>query len=193
MKTYSGFSTKTAKSLLLDAGAFFKNFEVGTDTFESAKAAGKLIGATSGGGEFSAVPEVRQIEIDGVKGKAKGLEVIDSWEVYLKGTFIEITKDTIKEALAASDVDSISDEDYDVITARNNLELTDYIDNVTWVGTLSGSDDPVIIQVYNAIDTSGLTLTTEDKNQSTIEATFYGHYEQDDLDTPPFAIYYPKA
>lgn len=192
MKTYSGFTTETAESLVLDAGAFFKNFEVGTDTFESAKTAGKLIGATSGGGEFAAVPEIRQIEIDGVKGKAKGLEVIDSWDVHLKATVIEVKESVIKNALCSAEVDD-SDDKYNKITAKNNLELADYINNITWVGTLSGSDEPIIIQVYNAIDMSGLTLATQDKNQSTVEMQFDGHYEQDKLDTPPFAIYYPKA
>lgn len=192
MKTFSGFSKDTAKSLLLDAGAFFKNYDVETDDYESAKAAGKLIGATNGGGEFNAVPTIRQIEIDGVKGKAKGLEVVDSWDVYLKATVIEIKESVIKSALCAADVDN-SDDEYNKITARNNLELSDYIDNITWVGTLSGSDKPVIIQVYNAIDTSGLTLSVTDKNQATVEMQFNGHYDTDDLDTPPFAIYYPKT
>ena len=52
MRKYSGFTTETAQSLLLNAGAFFKNFDPATDTFDSAVAAGKLIGATKGGGEF---------------------------------------------------------------------------------------------------------------------------------------------
>ena len=47
--TYSGFSAGTSNKLMLDAGAFFKNFAVGTDTYATAKAAGKLIGATQGG------------------------------------------------------------------------------------------------------------------------------------------------
>ena len=102
MKKYSGFTTDTTKSLVLDAGAFFKNFVVGTDTFDSAVAGGKLLGATKGGGEFSAVPDVRQIEVDGVAGRAKGLEVINSWDVYLKAKVLEIKKSTIKTALCAS-------------------------------------------------------------------------------------------
>ncbi len=192
MQTYSGFTTETAQSLLLDAGAYFKNFEVGKDTFESAVTGGKLLGATRGGGEFSAVPAVRQIEVDGVKGKAKGLENIDSWDVYIKANVLEVKKDTLKTALCASK-DGEAVEDYDVIEAKNNIELTDYIDNITWVGTLSGSDAPVIIQVYNAINTDGLKLQTQDKNESVLAMTFYGHYTQDDLNTPPFKVYYPKA
>lgn len=193
MKKYSGFTTETAKSLLLNAGAYFKNFDVGTDDFDSAVAAGKLIGATKGGGEFSAVPEIRQIEVDGVAGRAKGLETIDSWDIYLKANVLEVKEATIQSGLAASSVDTATNTDYDIITASNNLEVSDYIDNITWVGTLSGSDKPVIIQIFNALNTEGLKFSTTDKAEATISLTFYAHYTQDDLDTPPFKIYYPKA
>lgn len=196
-KAFSGFTKETPERLLLDAGAFFKNFiyEPGgdkNDTFDAAVAAGKLIGATKGGGEFSAVPTVRQIEVDGVKGRAKGLETIDSWDVYLKATVLETTTDSIKVALSAATVDTDTDTTYDVISGNGAIELSDYIDNVTWVGTLSGSDKPVIIQVFNALSTDGLKLTVQDKAEATIPMTFYGHYTFDDLDSPPFRIYYPK-
>ena len=193
MKKYSGFTTETAKSLLLNAGAYFKNYDVSTDDFDSAVTAGKLIGATKGGGEFSAVPEIRQIEVDGVAGRAKGLETIDSWDIYLKANVLEVKDATIQSGLAASSVDTSTNTDYDIITASNNLEVSDYIDNITWVGTLSGSDKPVIIQIFNALNTEGLKFSTTDKAEATISLTFYAHYTQDDLDTPPFKIYYPKA
>ena len=193
MKKYSGFTTETAKSLLLNAGAYFKNYDVNTDDFDSAVVAGKLIGATKGGGEFSAVPEIRQIEVDGVAGRAKGLETIDSWDIYLKANVLEVKEATIQSGLAASSVDTSTNIDYDIITASNNLEVSDYIDNITWVGTLSGSDKPVIIQIFNALNTEGLKFSTTDKAEATISLTFYAHYTQDDLDTPPFKIYYPKA
>lgn len=193
MKKYSGFTTETAKSLLLNAGAYFKNYDVGTDDFDSAVTAGKLIGATKGGGEFSAVPEIRQIEVDGVAGRAKGLETIDSWDIYIKANVLEVKEATIQSGLAASSVDTSTNTDYDIITASNNLEVSDYIDNITWVGTLSGSDKPVIIQIFNALNTEGLKFSTTDKAEATISLTFYAHYTQDDLDTPPFKIYYPKA
>lgn len=193
MKKYSGFTTETAKSLLLNAGAYFKNYDVGTDDFDSAVTAGKLIGATKGGGEFSAVPEIRQIEVDGVAGRAKGLETIDSWDIYLKANVLEVKEATIQSGLAASSVDTSTNTNYDIITASNNLEVSDYIDNITWVGTLSGSDKPVIIQIFNALNTEGLKFSTTDKAEATISLTFYAHYTQDDLDTPPFKIYYPKA
>lgn len=193
MKTYSGYTSETPKSLLLDAGAFFKNFYVGVDTFETAVAAGKLIGATQGGGNFSAIPTYRAIPIDGVKGTAKGLQVIDEWVTTLTANVKEVKKSTIQAALAASSVDTSSSADYDIISARNEIVLTDYIDNITWVGKLSGTNDPVIIQVYNALNTSGLTVNVADKAEAVLALTFTGHYVDTDLDTPPFRIYYPKA
>lgn len=190
-KVFSGFTTKTKEHLLLDAGAFFKNYDMEKDTFDSAVKAGKLLGATKDGGEFSAVATIRQIEVDGVKGRAKGLEVIDFWDVSLKANVLEVKKETLMAALCAAKVEEL--EEYYKISAKNNIEDSDYIDNITWVGTLSGADKPAIIQVYNALNTDGLKLTTKDKDQAVISMTFYGHYTQEDLDTPPFDIYYPKT
>ena len=193
MKTYSGFTEKTANKLLLDAGAFFKNFDVATDTFASAVTAGKLIGATKDGGEFSAVPTIRQVEVDGVKGRAKGLEIVDGWEVYVKANVLEVSKEALILGLCAAKEEAVTllTNDYAHINGKADIELTDYIDNITWVGTLSGSDNPVIIQVKNALNTDGLKLTTKDKDQSVVAMTFYGHYTYSDLETPPFDVYYP--
>jgi hypothetical protein len=190
-KTYSGYTNKTAESLLLDAGAFFKNFEVATDTFESAVTGGKLLGATTGGGTFSAVPTIRRIEVDGVKGAAVGLEVIDEWVVTITANMKELKKEVLALALASGSIDD-TDIKYSEISASGVIALTDYVDNITWVGRLSGNDEPVIIQVYNAIATGGLTLQTADKAEAVLVLTFTGHYKDTDLDTPPFKIYYPK-
>lgn len=189
MKTYSGYTEKTTQSLLLDAGAFFKNFDMTSDSFESAVESGKLLGATRGGGEFSAVPTIRKLEIDGMRGRVKGAEVLDEWDVYIKANVLEVTEDTIKDALCASEVVE-EHEKYNTIKAKTAIESEDYIDNITWVGTLSGTDTPVIVQVFNVINTDGLKFTTQDKNEGILSMTFYGHYTNPD--EPPFAIHYPK-
>lgn len=191
-KTYSGYTNKTAEKLLLDAGAFFKNFTVGTDTFDTAVTAGKLLGATQGGGTFSAVPTIRKIEIDGIKGTAKGMEVIDDWIVTLTANMKEISEDVLILALGTATATD-GEIGYRKITANNYIALSDYIENITWVGKLSGSEEPVIIQVKNALSTSGLTLATADKAEAVIALTFTGHYDQANLDSPPFEIHYPKA
>lgn len=192
-ESYSGYTEKTAENLLLDAGAFFKDFDIETDDFESAIQEGKLLGATRGGGSFEATPEIRSIEIDGVHGKAKGLQVIDEWEIKMAANVLEVTKEGMALALTSSELDEETNEKYDIISAKNYINLTDYYDNITYVGKISGSDEPLIIQIYNAMNTTGLTLETEDKDEAVIEMEFEGHYDEKDLDHPPFKIFYPKA
>lgn len=191
-KVKSGFSKQTKENILTGAGAFFKNFTVGVDTYESAKAAGKLIGATQGGGEFKAVASVRQIEVDGVSGKAKGLEMIDSWEVSQTMSLLETTPETLKLALGAADIDEESNGEFVVISGRSEIIDEDYLDNLTYIGTITGSNIPVIIQIFNALSTDGLSIKTEDKKDAVLSVTVYGHYTEDDLDSPPYRIYYPK-
>ena len=191
-KVYSGFNSTTAEKLLLDSGAFLKNFVVGTDTFESAVTAGKLIGATSGGGVFTLVPTPRMIPIDGVRGAVRGLTVIDEWVVTLTANIKEVSVETIQLALGAATVVD-GPTGYKKISANNYIVDEDYLDNVVWVGKLSATDTPVIIEVLNALSLGGLTLNMVDKSEGLIETTFTGHYDATNLDNPPARIYYPDA
>lgn len=193
MTIFSGFTSKTPESLLLDSGAFLKDYDPTTDTWETAKAT-KLIGATQGGGSFSAVPTIRRIEIDGVKGAAKGLEALDEWVVTLTANVKEVKPEVIAMALTSSKTeDSATPSGYQKITANNEIALTDYIKTIAWVGRLSGSQNPVIIVIKNALCTNGLTLTMADKTEGVVALTFTAHYDPADLETPPFDIYYPKV
>ena len=191
----TGVTANTSKHLQLDAGAFFKNWDPATDTFASASA--KLIGATAGGGSFSAVPTIRQIEVDGKRGAVKGLETIDDWVVTLTANVKEITVSSLELALATGSHTSVKSpstenaNNYEKIVAANDIADSNYLTNVTWVGRLSGSQLPVVIVVKNALCTNGLTLTTADKSEGVIALTLTGHYAVSDLDTPPFEIYYP--
>ena len=193
MSLFSGLTTNTAKHLQLDAGAFYKNFTPGTDTPSSATA--KLLGATAGGGSFSAVPTIRQIEVDGKKGAVKGFEALDEWVVTLTANVKEITPELMKIALAAGVLATTGTgipTGYDKVSAGSELADADYLTNITWVGRISGSNTPIIIVVYNALATNGLTLTTADKQEGVIPVTFTGHYTISDLETPPFDIFYPE-
>ena len=193
---FSGVTTTTSKKLQLDAGAFLKNYDVASDTWETAKAT-KLIGATAGGGSFSAVPTIRRIEVDGVKGATKGFEALDEWVVTMTANVKEITADAIKMALATGSSTSVKSpssattSNYNKIIASNDIADTDYIGNITWVGRLSGSQLPVIIVLKNALCTNGFTLTTQDKSEGVVAITLTGHYDPTDLSVVPFEIYYP--
>ena len=186
----NGITSKTAQHFLLDAGAFYKNYDFESDTVETAKA--KLIGATKGGGTFKAIPTYRTIEVDGARGKVKGSEILESWEVALEANVIEVTAENLAMSLAITTTEDVKENKYTKIEGRNCIKLTDYIDNITWVGTLSGSNDPVIIQVFNALNSKGIELKLEDKSEGVIPLAFTGYNDGTDTSKPPFVIYYPK-
>ena len=190
MVQYSGFTTETAQRLMMDAGAFYKGL---LSTEFGALPEAKLLGATRGGGTFNAVPELRDIPVDGVKGRAQGLKVLDSWDINMSVNLLEVTVESLQTALGASTVDSTTNEDYDIIKGKNTIEEEDYVDNITYVGKLSGSDKPVIIQMFNVYNSNGLSFSRVDKDESVITMELHAHYTADELETPPFAIYYPKA
>lgn len=182
----TGFNADTAKNLLLDAGAVYKNFDKETYT-------GTLIGATQGGNSFSAAPTMRNIPVDGVKSEhVKGLTVIDAWVVSLTTNLLEVTKDTLTIALGVVE-ETEHDQDYDSIRGKNYIGENDYLDNVAFVGKISGSGKPVIIIVENALNHEGLQLAMQDAGEGVLPVTLFGHMASDDLDNPPFEILYPKG
>ena len=190
----TGLTSKTPENLLLDAGAFFLNYDPATDTPETASA--KLIGATQGGGSFSAVPTVRQHEVDGAPTNTAGLETIDDWVVTMVANAKEVTADNLQLALGAAKSEaslSGGPEGYSKISGKSAIEDGDYKDNITWIGKLKGSQKPVMILLKKALSLNGLTLTVADKNDAVIPITLTGHYSLDDLETPPYEIFYPSA
>lgn len=191
MPKYTGVTSSTAENLILDSGAFFKDYDVSTDTFETAVTAGKLIGATRGGGEFTAIPQIKEVEVDGVLGAVKGLERLTRWDVNLKANVLELSKEVIKMALLAVTDDTTTEIDYDIIEGKTEIEVADYIDNITWVGRLSSSEKPVIIQVFNTFNQDGFGLTMQDENEGVAALNFKAHFI--DATTKPFKIYYPKS
>lgn len=190
--TITGLTSSTPEKLLLDAGAFYKNYDF-TKTYDK-QDAGSLIGATAGGGSFSAVPQVRKIEVDGGKTNVKQLETIDGWVVTMTANVKEVTATTLELALGAfkeTDATEAGIAGCKRIVGKENFESTDYAENLTWIGKLSGSEKPVIISIKNAMCLNGLSLTMADKSEAVIPVTVTGHYDISDLDTPPFEIIYP--
>lgn len=190
MALYSGLTADSAKHLQLDAGCFVANYDV-SKTYDQQK--DNIIGATAGGGSFNAVPSIRQIEIDGKKGAVKGFQALDEWEVNMTANVKELTAKSLKLALAAATSGSASNPSgYTEIKGKGEISAADYHNNIAWVGRISGSNQPVIIVIYNALATNGLALSFADKSEAVMSVTLTGHYDLSDLDTPPFAIYYPN-
>jgi hypothetical protein len=148
------------------------------DILNKAKADGKSLGATTGGGTFNAVPEMEQIEVDGMTYPVIGSTVMYSWDVTLATTVREITAKNIKRFLAT--METLSDG----ITVASTLTPNHYIPNLVWVGALI-SGEIALINLKNVINTEGMAMTIADRGGASIPVTFRAH--QSDLLTMQYA------
>lgn len=189
----NGFTPNTAKNMQLNAGILVKNIP-DPENFDGTLTDEQKIGATEGGATFTAIPEIRNIfdGIDGARGNYKDGNVIDSWEVKITGTAKEMTAENFKLALGAAKITkATTPKKYDKIEGKINIETADYLKNVCWLGTLNGSEEPIIIEIKNALNIAGLTFTAEDKGSGSIDFEIQGHFDLEKPDDVPFCIYTP--
>jgi len=178
-----GYSANTPKNLLIDSGALYKNYDViGKEA---------LIGATSGGNEFTVNVKTRDVKVDGVKGLQKGLRFITDVEINLKTNMLEVTTDILTMALlGTADTNGL---EYDVITGKTTIEDADYIENVALVGRISGSLLPVIVILKNVLNTDGLKFKTQDDKDNVLPITFTAFSDPTTPTALPYEIRYPKT
>lgn len=190
----SGYSADTPKRYLLNAGALVRNL-----TWNSAdnKWTYDPLGATSGGSKLTMKNNLRQVEVDGVFTTPVGGDMIESSEGTFEINMIEHTRENVKMALFANITESDGENypvGYDVITPKQKIESTDYIENLGYIGTMSGSDLPVIIIMEHAICTSGLDFEVKDKAEAIYPMIFSARTAADDVSTTslPIRILMPK-
>lgn len=194
-KRMTGQTSETKAHLLLGAGILVKDYNPATDTYETARTSQKILGATSGGSTFTATKNGHHLSIDGVPENTAGNWILDNWASTLQTTVQEITAENLKMSLAAAKLDtsdSTAGKDYTVIAPKAVLEDEDYIDSLSYIGRISGSEKPVIITIFHAFNTADLSLNPKDGEEGSLALTLTAHYSLDDPDTPPFKIYYPK-
>ena len=191
---YTQVPADTFKQIQLNAGVIASAFAPDTGTLER----DNIIGATSGGCSFEAVPEYTDFgeDIDNVPKNTKELMRIEDWEITMSGTLVAVTPEAARFMASAADLTSASGK----ITPRDTLDLTaetgdfrdlwlvaDYSDkNVTATGKTAGF---VAIHMMDALSTGGFQLQTADKEKGQFSFEFKAHYSKDAQDTVPFEIY----
>lgn len=190
----TGLRPETFENLQLNAGVFLKNFNhsdiADVDALENAvlaalEAGTDILGATIGGGTFQATPETRSIEVDGMRYQFKGSTIVDSWNIRLTGTMKEITPENFKDALISADITNNGAKK--VVRVRTDIEDGDYIPTLCWVGDTSKG--AVLIELSNALNTTGANFTFTDKGEGTLPFEFVAHQASlKDSQYAPFQI-----
>lgn len=188
---YTQIPADSFKEIQLNAGILVDTFAPDTATI------GKLIGATTGGINFTATPTFSDYgeDIDNCPKNMLELKKLESWEATMAGTFVTVTADTAKMLVGAGDKDS-SDDTH--IIPRNDVLESDFND-MWWVGDYSdiNTDDSsashtagfCAIHLMNALSTGGFQIQSTDKAKGQFAFTFTGHYSMSAQDTVPYEIY----
>ena len=186
---YTQIPTTAFKNIQLNAGILTKSFTPATGII------GDLIGATSGGINFTATPTFSDYgeDIDNCPKNMLELKKLDSWEAKMSGTFISVTAELVDFLVGAGDIDSA---DSSHIVPRNDILTSDFTD-VWWVGDYSDINEDATdqtagfcaIHLMNALSTGGFQIQSTDKGKGQFSFEFTGHYSMNKQDTVPFEIY----
>lgn len=175
----------TFKNLQLNAGILLRNFDVAAAEVSEED----ILGATSGGVEFSATPSFIDFgeDIDNCPNGMLELMRIESWEVMMSGSFITINSDVAKMLTGAADMAGGK------ITPRNTLKKEDFTD-LWWVGDYSDGNDGasagyVAIHMMNTLSTGGFKLQSAKNEKGQFGFEFKAHYSMDKQDVVPFEVY----
>ena len=169
------------EQMIFDAGMMLKNFNYASATdaetlaelIATEKESGtSLMGATKGGVNIQIVPSFWNVEADGMRMPFVGSKRPDTAEVKITGTFVEYTPDNVKDVLAVAD--KTGEGAKITIQPRFSIKEGDYIKSLVWVGN-HGSDGIVLVELKNALCTTGLNTQTTDKDVGTLPFEFVGH------------------
>ncbi len=175
----------TFQQMQLNAGILLKNFDPSAGTVQNTD----IVGATSGGVNFTAVPTFSDMgeDIDNCPKNMKELKKLESWEIKMSGTFVTVTPDAVKMSLGAADVAS------EKITPRNDLKAEDFTD-LWWAGDYSDKNGEknggfVAIKMMNTLSTGGFSIQSGDKAKGQFSFEFTAHYSMAAQTTVPFEVY----
>ena len=185
---FTKIPANTFKELQLNAGVLVSEFMPSSGTVT----ASNIIGATSGGVNFTATPEYTDFgdDIDNCPKNMKELKRLDNWTVEMSGTYLTVNTTVAKALVGAADIDG---SDTTKIVPRNDIVDADFSD-IWWVGDYSDKNGAtnggyMAIHLINALSTGGFQLQSGDKAKGQFAFTYTAHYSNTDPDKVPFEIY----
>lgn len=175
----------TFKHIQLGAGAILSAFDPKTEEISVAN----IVGATSGGVNFTATPSFADYgeDIDNCPKNMKELKKLESWEVKMSGSYVTVTPASVASMLGAADISG------DKITPRNDISASDFED-LWWVGDYSDKNGEsnggyIAIHMMNTLSTGGFQIQSTDNAKGKFNFEYTAHYSMSAQSTVPFEVY----
>jgi hypothetical protein len=182
----NGITIDTIQRRLIDDAVIYLNY--GETTGE------KILSATVGGSKFVVQREYKDTEVDGARGVVKGLRRIISEIAFIEANLLENKLDTYQAILPGTEVAQFpsTSSTHDELSSTLKISDSDYIKNIAIVGKISGSNQPFVGIIYNAISDGDLNIETKDKDDTVLPARFIATYDPANLEAPIWRIRLPK-
>ena len=185
---FTKIPTTTFETLQLNAGILLSSFDPDTATVTAAN----ILGATTGGINFKAVPSFVDFgeDVDNCPKNMMELKHLDSWDITMSGTYLTMNTTLAKSLLAAADVDIT---DATMVTPRVDLKTADFA-NIWWVGDYSDKNGAtnggfVAIEMKNALSTGGFQIQTANKEKGQFAFEYTAHFSNAAQETVPCVLY----
>ena len=161
MAKFTQIPTDTFKKLQLNAGILMSEFDPATGELITTN----IIGATSGGVSFEAVPTFTDFgeDIDNCPKNTKELKRIDTWECKMSGSFVTMDTNVATSVVGAA---AVASDDPTKVVPHNAIDAKDFKD-IWWVGDYSDVNDDgtsagkagfIAIKLINALSTGGFKI-----------------------------------
>lgn len=183
---YTQYPANTFQRLQMNAGLFCREFDPATGEVTG------ILGATTGGGQFTAAPEYSDFgeDIDNVPKNTMELKRQDDVTVTMSTTLVTIDADAAKLLIGAADIDA---NDPTHIVPRRDLSVDDFGD-LWWVGDYSNINNGTdagfcAVHLRNALSTGGFQIQSTDKGKGNFALELTGHYSMDNPDLMPYEVF----
>lgn len=182
MGVFTRISSDAFDELQLDAGVLLTTYDPTSPFTEPTDA--QIIATTSGGINVVCAPTFSDFaeDVDNAPNNMMEFKHLDSWECTMSFTSLKYNTSFAKLALGAADVSG------NKVTPRRDLKLTDFTDEVWWVGDKADGGAAAIC-LKNALSTGGFSLQTSKNAKGTIAATLTGHFSVDAQNDVPMEFY----
>lgn len=188
---YTKIPENAFKELQLNAGVLLTSFDT-TKGMTEQELLAAMIGATSGGVNFTATPTYEDYgaDIDNAPTNVKELKKLTGWEVKMSGSFITVTATSAALMAGAADIGAT---DTTKITPRNDVADGDFKD-IWWVGDYSDKNGEtnggfVAIHMLNSLSTGGFQIQSTNKGKGQFAFEFTGHYSINDQNKVPYEVF----
>ena len=182
---YTQIPVNTFEQLVLNAGIMVDNFTPATGVI------GNIIGATTGGLQFSATPSFLDFgeDIDNCPKNTKELMQTDDFVITATGTLLTVDANTVARGLALADVAAVTGSTgLSKVTLRKDIDLENDFKDV-WIIADYGKGGFIAIHMKDVMSTGGFQIQTTDKGKGQFPFTYTAHYSIDAQEDVPCEIF----